>query len=391
MTGKTEARIHIKFCYKIFVFISIFLCVALHTFASGKENRITVYTNDTAYILSSFELKKGERLFHGLTFNYNAPFACADCHYTNYIDTLNWNPSLPDIARIYKDKNANDLITALQQPSGKILPEVHKNIELTKEEIILIKGFMNKMSIKGELEKKPVIDNLLIFIFVNLIGIFFIADLLFLKKIPYRAIHIIIILACTYYILDTLIRESIAVGRQHYYAPLQPVKFSHKVHASDYKIDCKYCHNLAETSKTAGIPTINNCLNCHSMILEGTNSGKYEIQKIIDANLNNTPIEWIKVHNLPDHVFFSHAQHVGAGKLDCQECHGKVEEMDIIRQENDLSMGWCLDCHRTRKVDFEDNEYYALFTEYHEKLKTGEMDSILVKDIGGENCMKCHY
>jgi hypothetical protein len=132
-------------------------------------------------------------------------------------------------------------------------------------------------------------------------------------------------------------------------------------------------------------------MNCHVLIVEGTKSGKFEISKIAAAQESMTPIEWIKVHNLPDHVFFSHAQHVGAGKLDCAECHGLVEEMDIVRQDNTLSMGWCLDCHRTQKVDFENNAYYTVFEEYHRKIVEGEIDSVLVEDIGGSNCMKCHY
>ena len=132
-------------------------------------------------------------------------------------------------------------------------------------------------------------------------------------------------------------------------------------------------------------------MNCHVLIVEGTLSGKFEISKIAKAQETITPIEWIKIHNLPDHVFFSHAQHVVAGKLECEECHGLVEEMNIVRQENTLSMGWCLDCHRTQKVDFEDNAYYAVFQEYHRKITEGRIDSVLVEDIGGTNCMKCHY
>ncbi len=104
------------------------------------------------------------------------------------------------------------------------------------------------------------------------------------------------------------------------------------------------------------------------------------------------PVEWVRVHRLPDYVFFSHAQHVGAGKLDCTECHGVVEEMDVLQQFSDLSMGWCIDCHRTRKVDFLDNDYYPeTFREYHEKIASGLIDSVTVEQIGGTDCMKCHY
>jgi hypothetical protein len=226
---------------------------------------------------------------------------------------------------------------------------------------------------------------------INLIGLAATIDLLFAKKIPYRAIHLILILGAAVYISKEMIVEGIHIGRQQNYAPLQPIKFSHKIHAGDNNIDCQYCHNLAERSKSAGIPSANVCMNCHVLIVEGTLSGKFEINKITEAQANMDPIEWIRVHNLPDHVFFSHAQHVGAGKLDCAECHGKVEEMDVVYQVNDLSMGWCLDCHRTRKVDFKNNEYYTLFEELHKDIERGIIDSVLMEDIGGTNCMKCHY
>jgi hypothetical protein len=139
------------------------------------------------------------------------------------------------------------------------------------------------------------------------------------------------------------------------------------------------------------LPSANVCINCHIIVREGTNSGKFEIDKIHHAFDNNIPIEWVRVHNLPDHVFFSHAQHVGAGKLDCKECHGPVEEMNVLTQHSDLSMGWCLDCHKTKKVQFVENGYYKTYKEFHEQIKSGKMDSVTVEQIGGTDCMKCHY
>jgi hypothetical protein len=134
------------------------------------------------------------------------------------------------------------------------------------------------------------------------------------------------------------------------------------------------------------------CMNCHVIVREGANSGKFEISKLIDHVEKNKDIEWIKIHQLPDHVYFNHEQHVKIGKLDCKECHGAVEEMDRVKQVNDLSMGWCLDCHKTRKVQFMDNDYYKkTFEKYHDAIKNGEMDSIKVVDVGGTDCMKCHY
>ena len=103
------------------------------------------------------------------------------------------------------------------------------------------------------------------------------------------------------------------------------------------------------------------------------------------------PIEWIRIHNLPDHVYFNHAQHVNVGKLECQQCHGAVEEMDVVSQHSPLSMGWCVNCHRQTDVQFADNPYYESYAKYHEELKDGSRGSVTVEDIGGLECQKCHY
>ena len=132
-------------------------------------------------------------------------------------------------------------------------------------------------------------------------------------------------------------------------------------------------------------------MNCHVLIREGTNSGKFEISKIVESSEKGIPIEWTRIHNLPDHVFFSHAVHVGSGKLDCNACHGPVEEMDLMRQHSDLSMGWCVNCHRETKVDFEGNGYYDQYIKLHEDLKSGAKEKITAEDIGANDCMKCHY
>lgn len=103
------------------------------------------------------------------------------------------------------------------------------------------------------------------------------------------------------------------------------------------------------------------------------------------------PIEWIRIHNLPDHVYFNHAQHVTVGQLDCQQCHGKVEEMEVVEQYAPLSMGWCINCHRQTEVQFASNEYYESYEKYHSELTSGNRDKVTVEDIGGLECQKCHY
>lgn len=152
-----------------------------------------------------------------------------------------------------------------------------------------------------------------------------------------------------------------------------------------------YCHTTVETSKQAGIPHVQMCMNCHNIVREGTHTGTAEINKIYEAIESGKPIEWIRVHNLPDHAYFNHAQHVGAGKLDCTECHGNVEEMERIQQVNDLSMGWCIECHREKEVQFFDNEFYSKYTKLHEDIKAGRVEKVTVDMIGGNECSKCHY
>jgi len=216
-------------------------------------------------------------------------------------------------------------------------------------------------------------------------------ELIFLHKIKWKAIPMIIFVGAFGWQVKMIVTDAIKLGRQENYAPDQPVKFSHKVHVGDNGIDCMYCHTTAESSKSAGIPATNLCMNCHVLIREGTNSGKFEIAKVVEANEKGKPIEWVRIHNLPDHVYFSHAIHVGSGKLDCKQCHGQVQEMDIMQQHSDLSMGWCINCHRDTKVDFEGNGYYESFVKLHEDLKAGKIDSITANDVGANDCMRCHY
>ena len=191
------------------------------------------------------------------------------------------------------------------------------------------------------------------------------------------------------------------VGVTTNYQPKQPIEFSHKVHAGVNGVDCNYCHTSARKSKHSGIPSANVCMNCHTYISEGTQTGTKEIAKIYEAvgfdpdtrkyieGYEEKPIEWIRIHNLPDHAYFNHSQHVVAGKIECQECHGPIEEMDVVYQHASLTMGWCVDCHRNTEVKMEDNLYY---TKLHEELKEKyKGQKITVDKIGGIECGKCHY
>ena len=191
----------------------------------------------------------------------------------------------------------------------------------------------------------------------------------------------------------------LAVDVEQGYEPEQPIWFSHQVHAGDNGINCVYCHSSAEKGKSAGIPSANVCMNCHKAVKEGTYSGTEEIAKIYEAldydpekqtyGDNEKPIEWVRIHNLPDLTYFNHSQHVVAGEIECQTCHGPVEDMHVMRQESKLTMGWCVDCHRKTEVKMEGNPYYD---ELHAKLiEKHPGEKITVDKMGGLDCARCHY
>ena len=185
-------------------------------------------------------------------------------------------------------------------------------------------------------------------------------------------------------VAKVVIDGSFSIGIQQGYAPKQPIQYSHKLHAGQYKIDCNYCHTGVNKGKSATIPAANICMNCHGVIKKESP----EIQKIYAAIENNRPIEWIRVHNLPDLAYFNHAQHVNVGNVQCTTCHGEIEKMEVVEQRSSLTMGWCIDCHRKTEVNTKDNAYYDKLVALHRK-ETKE--PLKVANIGGLECSKCHY
>ena len=174
------------------------------------------------------------------------------------------------------------------------------------------------------------------------------------------------------------------IGIQQGYAPKQPIAFSHKLHAGMYQIDCNYCHIGVNRGKRATIPSVNICMNCHNAI----KTTSPEIKKIWSAVRKNQPIEWVRVHNLPDLAYFNHAQHVKVGGVECVTCHGDIANMEVVQQHSTLTMGWCINCHRQTAVKGENNAYYDKLLYLHKQTKKGDMH---VADIGGLECSKCHY
>lgn len=187
------------------------------------------------------------------------------------------------------------------------------------------------------------------------------------------------------------------------YKPEQPIKFSHKVHAGDNEIACQYCHSSVEKSRHAGIPSVNICMNCHKAIQTGPQYKETEIAKIYAAagfdpktgtydDSKQNPLRWIKVHNLPDHVYFNHSQHVVVGKIDCATCHGNLKEMTVAEQKTPLTMKWCIECHRKTEVVMEGNAYYDRLHKALKEKYAGQYDKkFTVENIGGLECAKCHY
>jgi len=370
----------------------IFLLSSFSIQKSFSEENKTEPQEDAHDSFSSGDLKMGERLFFGLIITGDNTINCASCHNTTVIDTFNWNPSALEIAISTQHMDSAAFANSLLNPVTNKISEAHKDVKLSAEQIVLIKHYLNEFKDEGLKEPKILVTKLAFFIFLIVLFIAAFVDLSYTKLIKFKPIHISVMLFAIAFILKILVHDAIGLGRTQDYAPLQPIKFSHKVHATDNKIDCMYCHHSAETAKSAGIPSINVCLNCHELVREGTNSGRFEINKILTNVENKNSTEWIRIHKLPDHVFFSHAQHVGVGKLDCKECHGLVKEEHLASQYADLSMGWCLDCHRSKNVDFLGNEYYEkTFEEFHKRFEENPLDSATIAELGGENCMKCHY
>lgn len=216
---------------------------------------------------------------------------------------------------------------------------------------------------------------------------------------------IFLLLASGYFVYGYLMQ----IGVDQDYEPIQPIHYSHRIHAGSNGIDCKYCHSAARVSKNAGIPSLNICMNCHKNISEVSDTTATpehskafydgEIQKLYKAvgwdaaNQKYTgitqPVKWVRIHNLQSFVYFNHSQHVTVAGVECQTCHGPVQTYEVQKQFAPLTMGWCIDCHRKTDVKMEGNEYYA---KIHDELsKKYGVDKLTAAQMGGLECGKCHY
>lgn len=200
-----------------------------------------------------------------------------------------------------------------------------------------------------------------------------------------RPFLFLLVLIFTAVVFKNVIDGLYSIGVQQGYMPSQPIAFSHKLHAGTYQIGCNYCHTGAFKAKSANIPSVNICMNCHNTI----KTDSEEIQKLYGAVKNDQPVEWVRIHNLPDLVYFNHAQHTAVGGVECQTCHGPIQEMDVVYQYSKLTMGWCINCHRETEVRTEGNEYYDKLVKLHEV--SNAQGTMKVEDIGGLECSRCHF
>ncbi len=337
-----------------------------------------------------------------------------------------------DVANVlaYVEYAAKATPTAAETPAGTAAPEESKNtlyllyalVGILLVVVIGMGRFIGKLGVKA-LEKQGLPRPVPVPLYRD-------------KKLI-TTVMLVILIGIGY----ATVNQAIDLGRQQGYSPAQPIKYSHQLHAGLNQINCQYCHAAASKSKHANIPSMNVCMNCHKGIQEGAVNGKYgrkEIAKIYasigfdpntlsyikdygkmgkadadklftewlrgDENLKHTdadiaevlqfvnkPVEWVRIHNLPDHVYFNHSQHVAVAGLECQTCHGPIQEMETVYQFAPLSMAWCINCHRTNEVNFAGNKFYEDYHQLHENLKSGKMDKITVETIGGTDCQKCHY
>ncbi|GAA3999288.1 c-type cytochrome [Hymenobacter fastidiosus] len=186
-------------------------------------------------------------------------------------------------------------------------------------------------------------------------------------------------------VLYESVQGVMAIGLTQGYQPTQPIAFSHKLHAGEHEINCAYCHTSVYKSKSANIPSANICMNCHSQI----KTESPEIKKIYRAIERKQPIQWVRIHNIPDLAYFNHSQHTQVGGIECQTCHGPIQNMEVVYQYSALTMGWCINCHRETPLNTKGNGYYNNLVKLHNTANGAA--PFTVSSNGGTECSKCHY
>jgi hypothetical protein len=337
---------------------------------------------------SNGKASAGEKIFMRLANSQGK--TCAECHYFLEPDTINWNPSAMDMgsrAGLYSEKGIAIYFTS---PEGDLMKEAHKGYSISADEEKELIAYLSTLEDSPPMEAGHVRWRLIVFVGMFLFLILLGVEKRRLGKIP-KTVRLMVRPLAWAVILVIMFQDAVGFNRSKNYEPVQPVKFSHSIHATDNQIDCQFCHSGVLKGKNAGIPPVSLCMNCHKHQNEGTRSGFFELRKVIEAAEDSIPIRWIRVHNLPDFSYFNHMQHFKIGGIECVTCHGEVENMHVIKQTEDLSMGWCIDCHDKTKVDFSNEYYKHYYPALLDSLQTGKLDSVMVSDIMGRECSVCHY
>ncbi len=316
--------------------------------------------------------------------------SCVTCHYFEEPDSINWNPSAMDLAGrsgIYKTAGTGEYFS---NPVGEVLKNAHSGISISDEQQSEIIAYLDHLQTNPFVPAKHTRWRMLLFLGMFLFLILLRIEKKRLGKLP-RIVRRILVPAAWVVIGAIIVQDALGFNLSQDYAPVQPIKFSHSIHATDNKIDCNYCHPGVLKGRNAEVPPVNLCMNCHKHQQEGTRTGKFEIRKVLQAAEDSVAIRWVRIHQLPDFTYFNHMQHVTIGGVECITCHGEVENMHIVRQVEDLSMGWCIKCHDETKVDFSNDYYKTYYPVLNDSLLTGRIDSIMVSDINGRECSICHY
>ena len=423
------------------------LSISLTSFAQDAAPAAGATTSAAPVAATGGDAAKGKELF-----NAN----CAACH---KLDAKSTGPALRDviskheISWIYKwVHNSSDLIKSGDAAAVKVFEENNKVSmtsfpQLTEADIdniiaytsepkaVAVAAVPGSAPVAGTADEGTGISNNVILGALSLVMIMLVVMLFLVNKVlrkvaaangivvpekePTMPIWkafvknqflvlvtaIFLLLSGAYFVYGFLMQ----VGVDQNYQPIQPIHYSHKIHAGDNEINCKYCHSASRVSKNAGIPSLNVCMNCHksiSEVAETTATPEYskafydaQIQKLYKAvgwdaasqsyTGKTEPVKWVRIHNLPDFVYFNHSQHVTVAGIECQTCHGPVQEFEIMKQFSPLTMGWCINCHRKTDVKMEGNEYY---TKIHAELsKKYGVDKLTAAQMGGLECGKCHY
>ncbi len=340
---------------------------------------LVLFLFDTAFAFSN-KAECGKTLFHSKIDSLSRG-SCISCHTIETTDTFSFYPSVFDLANRSKPIGFDELKSKLNEPymHSALLSEVHENIQLSDDSVRQILHYIE--SFKGQ--KQVVKQSLNLSLFLIITGVILFIPLYYFRKKKLKNIFIFIIPVC---ITSGIISGIQSLNYSKGYAPDQPIKFSHRVHAGDNQIDCRYCHHSADVSKIAGTPSVALCINCHLVVREGSRSGAFELNKLFEKWDSSQSTPWVGVHKLPAYVGFSHTMHLRNKKTDCADCHGKVEEMHRVKQIENLSMKWCIDCHTEKNVANSRQIKEVMFNYYHQRF-----DTLRVSNGNKSDCIQCHH